>query len=73
VSKSTVIANGIPHSSVQAYLLPIACELSSIFELTPYWFKNFFKFLTTSINFSLFEIKGKIEVLTGAIWGGKVK
>ena len=35
VSKSTVIANGIPHSSVLEYLFPIVCPESSIFEEMP--------------------------------------
>ena len=35
VSKSTVIAKGIPHSSVLAYLLPIETPESSILDETP--------------------------------------
>ena len=35
VSKSTVIANGIPHSSVLAYLLPIDWPESSTLDVTP--------------------------------------
>ena len=35
VSKSTVIAKGIPHSSVLAYLLPIVVPESSILEEMP--------------------------------------
>jgi len=35
VSKSTVMAKGIPHSSVRAYRFPIVWPESSIFDDTP--------------------------------------
>lgn len=70
VSKSIVIANGIPISSVLEYLLPIALEPQSLLHIIPF-FLNYFSNLTASSTSLGFLNKGKNTTLYGVNYGGK--
>ncbi len=72
VSKSTVIANGIPSSSVQEYLLPIEFPPQSVLHYILAAFKLLSISFTLLINVS-FLIKLKITHLKGAMQNGSYK
>lgn len=69
VMSSTVTANGIPNSSVLAYLLPILSPDSSIFDDIPALTNDFFNFWDSFVYASS-DKSGKIETLYGAILDG---
>lgn len=51
VSQSMVMANGIPISSVRAYLFPIACPPSSTLQVIRFFFSSFPKLVSSITKF----------------------